>query len=137
MASKYKTLEEWQNACKRAKELSKQVRIKRANRIKENNNLPYSFDYKVRKAFIGKECPICHCIMGGVVRDDDINLVLKNPSPSIQHNIPISLGGKNDISNISVICRKCNSKIGNRTITEELNNKDVRKVWKMINGWYR
>lgn len=113
-------------AKKRATERSK----KRAKAIKENGNLPYSFNYKIRNAFIGQRCPICGERMG-VTTIDECGIALTSPIPTIQHNIPISKGGTNTIDNISVICRSCNSSI--RDIpTGSLNNAIVRKVWQEI-----
>ena len=87
---------------------------------KKESDLPYSFEYKIRQAFVGKNCPICNCIM-----DYSNNLT----KPTIQHNVPISKGGKHELDNISVICASCNSSIVNHQITPELNNEEVKKVW--------
>lgn len=95
---------------------------KRFNAKKESD-LPYSFDYKIRNAFVGEKCPVCGCTMS-----HQNNLT----KPTIQHNKPISLGGKHEIDNISVICRSCNTSIQNRIITEPLNTEEVKKVWKCI-----
>ena len=83
------------------------------------SNLPYSFTYKIRNAFVNKKCPICGCLM---------NYQNNLTRPSIQHNIPISKGGRHELCNISVICFHCNSSVGN-TETGELNNEDVVKIW--------
>lgn len=89
------------------------------------SDLPYSFDYKIRDAFSGKPCPICGYAMknieGGVHR------------PTIQHNIPISKGGKHELSNISVICHSCNVSLRD-TQTEALNNAEVVTAWEAISG---
>lgn len=90
---------------------------------KLDSELPYSFEYKIRAAFVGKTCPICGCTM-----NYENNLV----SPTIQHNKPISLGGKHEIENISVICRGCNSSIQNRTETPPYNTDEVIAVWECI-----
>lgn len=96
----------------------------RAEAYKESE-LPYSFTYKIRHAFNGKTCPIC----GNVMREYE-----KSPSmPTIQHNLPISMGGKHELSNISVICKSCNISIQD-TPTGELNNADVVRVWNEICG---
>lgn len=52
------------------------------------SNLPYSFAYKIKNAFVNKKCPICGCFM-----NYENNLT----RPTIQHNIPISKGGTKQI----------------------------------------
>lgn len=86
------------------------------------SNLPYSFAYKIKNAFVNKKCPICGCFM-----NYENNLT----RPTIQHNIPISKGGKHELCNISVICFHCNSSVKNIE-TGELNNEDVIKIWDEI-----
>lgn len=98
------------------------ARLKRYEAMK-NGELPYSFSYKIRQAFNNKECPICHTKM---------NMSNDRTMPTIQHNIPISLGGKHELSNISVICRSCNTSIQNRQITDKLNNDEVVAIWECI-----
>ena len=88
----------------------------------EESELPYSFDYKIRQAFVGKHCPICNCIMGY-----DNNLI----QPTIQHNIPISKGGRHELGNISVICRSCNASVQDNE-TDELNANEVIEEWEKI-----
>lgn len=110
-----------------------QRRIEMRKKAYSESKLPYSFSYKIRNAFIGKECPLCKCRMGVGIYDDS-GICLRTPMPTIQHNIPITLGGKHEISNISVICHKCNVSIGNRTITPKLNNGDVVREWGSIYG---
>ena len=90
---------------------------------KKESALPYSFEYKMRQAFHGEQCPICNCVMDG-----SNNLT----KPTIQHNVPISLGGKHEIDNISVICSGCNSSIQNRQETPPYNTDLVRMVWERI-----
>ena len=51
--------------------------------------------------------------------------------PTIQHNIPISKGGKHEIGNISVVCRSCNTSIRDNQ-TESLNADEVAKAWDEI-----
>ena len=94
----------------------------RQKALKESD-LPYSFDYKIRQAFVGKKCPLCGCEMSY-----DNNLV----TPTIQHNIPISKGGKHELGNISVICRSCNTSIQDN-ITGDLNADEVKEEWLKIN----
>ena len=110
------------------KEVEKEIKTTTSAREKrkearKNSELPYSFDYKIRQAFHLKTCPICNCKM------DMNNFMLK---PTIQHNVPISLGGKHEIDNISVICKSCNTSIQNRHITESLNNAEVKQMWEQI-----
>ena len=88
-------------------------------RAYKESSLPYSFEYKIRNAFVGRECPVCHCTMS-----HSNNLT----APTIQHNIPISKGGKHELGNISVICRSCNSSIKDNP-TENLNSDEVIKAW--------
>jgi len=56
----------------------------------------------------------------------------RNLVPSIQHNIPITKGGKHELGNISVICKKCNVSIRNN-VTGKLNADEVTRVWNGIN----
>ena len=101
--------------------------LNREQAMKEST-LRYSFMYKMRIAFTGKKCPICGCTM-----DIDSEWGFKNRMPSIQHNNPISKGGKHEIENISIICRKCNVTIKDNK-TGSLNNNDVIEVWNKIKG---
>lgn len=84
----------------------------------EESDLPYSFDYKIRNAFYGKPCPVCGVTMSS-------SYLCK---PTIQHNMPISMGGKHELGNIAVICQSCNSSIQDNP-TEDLNAEEVIKVW--------
>lgn len=95
------------------------------------SDLPYSFDYKIRQAFWGKKCPICNCTMSGSV--DEMGIEASNRTPTIQHNKPLSKGGKHELGNISVICKQCNITIQDKE-TGELNAKEVIDVWNNING---
>ena len=108
------------------KQFNKTIDFAREKRkeARKASDLPYSFDYKIRTAFHLQPCPICGSIM-------DMNNFLYKPT--IQHNIPISLGGKHEIDNISVICKSCNTSIQNRHITENLNNDKVIQIWNAIN----
>lgn len=92
------------------------------------SSLPYSFDYKIRKAFQGKECPMCGSKMQVEV---DEGIASKNRIPTIQHNIPISKGGQHELGNISVICKHCNVSNQNK-ITGDLNADEVIDVWQKI-----
>lgn len=88
----------------------------------KESSLPYSFDYKIRNYFVGMKCPICGC---------EMSYANNLTPPTIQHNIPISKGGKHELGNISVICRKCNTSIGANE-TDRLNADDVIKAWDEI-----
>lgn len=105
---------------------------KRRLKTYKEGDLPYSFSYKITNAFIGETCPICGVSMGVAIREDDDPIIVKTPLPTIQHNMPISLGGKHELSNISVICHRCNVSIRNRP-TGKLNNALVVKKWREIN----
>jgi hypothetical protein len=87
----------------------------------EKSSLPYSFIYKIRRAFWNKPCPICGASMC-------VNEYSSNKIPSIQHNIPITKGGKHELGNISVICKQCNVSIRDKE-TGDLNADEVQKIW--------
>lgn len=88
----------------------------------QNSTLPYSFTYKMKRAFEGKTCPMCGCKMSSSN---------KRTMPTIQHNKPISDGGEHELHNISVICLSCNTSIQNQE-TGELNNSEVIEMWDRI-----
>ena len=88
----------------------------------KESELPYCFTYKIRRAFDGKQCPIC----GGTMHSSS-----RTTMPTIQHNIPISKGGKHVIENISVVCESCNTSIKDKE-TGALNNADVIRTWDAI-----
>jgi 5-methylcytosine-specific restriction endonuclease McrA len=88
----------------------------------QNSSLPYSFTYKIRRAFEGCTCPSCGKRMTSSYR---------NAMPTIQHNVPISKGGEHELDNISVICESCNTSIRDN-VTEEFNNAEVIEKWDRI-----
>lgn len=94
----------------------------------KESSLPYSFEYKIRQAFTGRICPICGAVMQ---RDFEDGIETRNRIPTIQHNIPISKGGKHELGNISVICKECNIKLQD-TETDELNASEVIEEWDRI-----
>ena len=94
------------------------------------SSLPYSFEYKIRQAFYGEPCPVCGFAMSGSV--DEAGVGTNARRPSIQHNIPISKGGKHELGNISVICHKCNVTLQD-TETGRLNADAVIAKWDEIN----
>lgn len=110
------------------KSLSENGATKRQIAYKESE-LPYSFDYKIKRVFYGKPCPICGFKMQADV--DEMGIGTRNRIPSIQHNVPISKGGAHSIDNISVICKQCNITIQDKA-TDELNNAEVVKMWDKI-----
>lgn len=93
------------------------------------SSLPYSFDYKIRHAFYGEICPVCGFRMEGTV--DEAGVGSNARRPSIQHNIPISKGGRHELGNISVICHQCNISLQN-TETGRLNADEVIFKWDEI-----
>jgi len=95
-------------------------------RIKElkSSKLPFSFSYKIKIAFMHKECPVCGCKM----QNYEFSV---NRLPTIQHCVPISKGGKHKLGNIAVVCRSCNEIIKNK-ITGKLNSDEVSRVWNAI-----
>jgi transcription elongation factor Elf1 len=88
----------------------------------KRSSLPYSFSYKIKRAFEGRICPVCNVVMTSTY---------KSAMPTIQHNIPISKGVEHELDNISVICESCNTSIQD-TETGALNNADVIEVWEKI-----
>ena len=110
------------NLIEKTKQPLSEARQKRLD-VKKESDLPYSFEYKIRNAFVGEKCPICGCTM-----NYENNLT----KPTIQHNKPISLGGKHEIDNISVICNSCNSSIQNRVETPPYNTALVKEKWECI-----
>ena len=106
--------------------LSKETPRQKAYR---ESSLPYSFEYKIRQAFYGSKCPVCGCAMRGSVDEAGVESDIRQPS--IQHNKPISKGGKHELGNISVICHHCNITLQDKE-TGELNAKEVIKKWDEI-----
>ena len=119
-------IEDYIEVVEKVKKPLSESQLKRLEAKKESN-LPSTFESQIRSAFNGQKCPICGKTMN-FERDID--------NPSIQHNVPISLGGKHEIDNISVICRSCNCSIQNREITPAYNTEEVKKVWKCIGNVY-
>ena len=95
----------------------------------KESNLPYSFEYKIREYFRGKKCPICGAVMDRTI--DECGIISENTIPTIQHNKPISKGGKHELGNISVICRQCNVTIQDEE-TADLNAQEVIEAWDTI-----
>lgn len=88
----------------------------------KESSLPYSFEYKVKRMFEGETCPVCGKRMTSAY---------KRSLPTIQHNIPISKGGRHELDNISVICESCNVSIRDNE-TGSLNNEMVIDYWDRI-----
>lgn len=97
--------------------------IKRDEAYK-NSSLPYSFLYKIRNAFNGSECPICHNVMS--------TSGIRKYIPTIQHLLPINKGGKHELDNIAIICYSCNSSLKDKITNNKLNNQEVIKKWEEI-----
>lgn len=116
---------------KEIKKIDKPEWQKNRQQAKKDSDLPDSFDYKIRRAFIGKNCPICKNIMQKFATGKIEYGMKSNPLPSIQHNIPISQGGKHELENISVICHSCNVSLRDKE-TDALNNKEVIEAWNTI-----
>ena len=87
------------------------------SKMYKEGNLPDKFNGVMRSIFYGEKCPACNCMMEE-----------GKTKPSIQHNIPISKGGKHEINNISVICLSCNMSIKNNE-TDSFNNAVVKEKW--------
>lgn len=96
------------------------------------SSLPCSFKYKITKAFWNKKCPVCGVVMNNIC-DKALGIVGNDFIPTIQHNVPISKGGKHELGNISVICKRCNVSIQD-TVTDELNAKEVIEVWQTMSS---
>ena len=96
------------------------------------SKLPYSFKYKITKAFWGKNCPVCGIQMNNII-DKEMGIIGKDFIPTIQHNNPISKGGKHELGNISVICKRCNVSL-QAIETGELNAKEVTETWLKLSG---
>jgi uncharacterized phage protein (TIGR02220 family) len=94
------------------------------------SSLPYSFEYKIKREFYGKPCPVCGAKMGPAVED---GIVTENRIPSVQHNTPISKGGKHELGNISIVCLQCNVTLRD-TPTGSLNADEVIEVWDRMSG---
>ena len=101
-------------------------------RAYKESNLPYSFVYKIRKLFTGKSCPICGANMDRDL-DREFGIITSNRIPSVQHDLPISKGGKHELGNISVICKQCNITLQDN-ISEFSNAEEVKKEWEALNG---
>ena len=57
----------------------------------------------------GNKCPEC---------EHEMLPWITGRYPTVDHIVPVSKGGSNDISNLRVICNRCNAKRGNRCQTE-------------------
>ena len=96
-------------------------------KAKKESSLPTTFDAQIRNAFVGKRCPICNVIM---------TYEFNTTKPTIQHNLPISKGGKHELDNISVICQSCNTSIQNKVETPPYNTEEVKAVWECLGNGY-
>lgn len=91
----------------------------------KESELPYNFNHWARTAFNRERCPRC-----GVLMESGNTLT----QPTVQHNKPLTKGGKHELGNISVICRHCNSSIADDEETESYNTEEVTKKWLEYNG---
>ena len=96
-------------------------------KAKKESSLPTTFDAQIRNAFVGKRCPICNVIM---------TYEFNTTKPTIQHNLPISKGGKHELDNISVICQSCNTSIQNKVETPPYNTDEVKEIWECLGNGY-
>lgn len=96
-------------------------------KAKKESSLPTTFDARIRNAFVGKRCPICNVIM---------TYEFNTTKPTIQHNLPISKGGKHELDNISVICQSCNTSIQNKVETPPYNTEEVKAIWECLGNVY-
>lgn len=96
-------------------------------KAKKESSLPTTFDAQIRNAFVGKRCPICNVIM---------TYEFNTTKPTIQHNLPISKGGKHELDNISVICQSCNTSIQNKVETPPYNTEEVKAIWECLGNGY-
>ena len=96
-------------------------------KAKKESSLPTTFDAQIRNAFVGKRCPICNVIM---------TYEFNTTKPTIQHNLPISKGGKHELDNISVICQSCNTSIQNKAETPPYNTEEVKAIWECLGNVY-
>lgn len=75
---------------------------------------------------------ITHCPCCGVELDYDTSKKPNSPEPD--HIIPYALGGRDELANLVVICRRCNQSKGSRTAPKPatvLASKPLRtsRVW--------
>ena len=117
--------------CEEPKSIQNKAELSDARKLraqaKKESDLPSTFDNRIRNAFVGHRCPVC-----GVVMGYDNNLI----KPTIQHNLPISCGGKHELDNISIICQSCNTSMKNRVETPPYNTDEVKAVWECIGNVY-
>ncbi len=66
----------------------------------------------------GGRCYICGkvCDWNDYIVRDDETFIANNDYPSIDHIIPVSLGGLHSWDNVRLACRGCNSKKGNKIV---------------------
>jgi 5-methylcytosine-specific restriction endonuclease McrA len=77
----------------------------RAARMRNAGKLPHSAVREMLSAACGKPCPDCSKPMARW---------LSRRVASLDHIVPVSKGGSNEISNLRVICNRCNARKGNR-----------------------
>jgi 5-methylcytosine-specific restriction endonuclease McrA len=83
---------------KTKKKLYNSLIAKRSRWAKENSTTPQEIEHLIR-SFIGKPCLYCK-----------EKLDAKNIS--LDHITPITRGGKKNIKNLTIICKRCNTRKG-------------------------
>lgn len=86
-------------------------RYKRRMLVNELDNIDYNL-LKEKFAKLGNKCIICG-----------------NKDITIDHIIPVSKGGTNDIDNLQPLCKSCNSSKGNKTMEDFLNYLERKKKY--------
>jgi len=84
------------------------------HRLLETNPVPDSLRYQVLKASNGR-CALCGCTE-------------KDRPLDVDHILPRSRGGSNDISNLQVLCSKCNRSKGNKCKEDFRQNRSPESV---------
>lgn len=95
--------------------------FKRSN----NRNKEYRSRLKFKSAFIEKvskkkvfESYNWTCAMCGIHTPVNLQGTLHPSSPTLDHIVPISKGGKHSYSNVQLLCRHCNCSVKQDKITE-------------------
>lgn len=84
------------------------------HRLLETDPVPDSMRYQVLKASMGR-CALCGCTQ-------------KERPLDVDHILPRSRGGSNDISNLQALCTKCNRSKGNKCTEDFRENRSPGKL---------